>query len=381
MTSFDTLPILEELKRATAAMGFTEMTEIQRKAIPVMLEGREVIAKAPTGTGKTCAFGIPILQNLKQEAGHVQALILCPTRELCTQIVDELRDLAQFLPQVKVVAVYGGAPIRPQTTALKAGAQIVVATPGRLLDHLAHKTVDLRQVETVVLDEADEMLDMGFMPDVRRILDRVKSRKQMVMFSATISREVMDIGWIYQKDAVELMVEAIAGNKPKITQYSLMTTGRKKFNDLLWVMHHGGFQRILIFCNTKYATASLSEMLAAQGWPADCLHGDMIQKDRNEMMRRYKDGELPILVATDVAARGIDVSDIDVVINYDVPQDNETYTHRIGRTARAKKEGVAYTFYAPTEAQRLKNIIRYTRNTLTPMEISPDGKISYPQGE
>ena len=370
-----------EILKAVEAMGFVEPTEVQEKAIPPMVEGHDLVAKAPTGTGKTCAFGIPILQNMDREAKHAQALVLCPTRELCTQIVDEFRALARFLPEVRVVAVYGGAPMNKQVTALKAGAQIVVATPGRLLDHMSHKTVDLRRVTTVVLDEADEMLDMGFMPDVRKILDRVKSRRQMVMFSATISREVMDIGWMYQTDAVELTVEAVDDNKPKITQYSLMTTGKKKFNDLLWVMHHGGFQRVLIFCNTKYSTQSLSEMLKAQGWPADCINGDMMQSARNAIMKTFKDGNLPIMVATDVAARGIDVNDIDAVINYDIPQDNETYTHRIGRTARAKKEGVAYTFYAPGEAPRLKSIIRYTRNTIIPMEVSPAGEIRYPGEE
>jgi ATP-dependent RNA helicase DeaD len=366
-----------EILRAVEAMGFTTMTEVQEKAIPVMMAGKEIIAKAPTGTGKTCAFGIPLVDRAQTEgAPWVQSLVLCPTRELCTQIVDELRNLSRFKSGVRIAAVYGGQPMKPQIEALKKNPQIVVATPGRLLDHMQHRTIRVDKVTTVVLDEADEMLDMGFFKDVRRILDSLKSKKQMVMFSATISREVMDIGWLYQRDAEEITVRPVEESRPKITQYCCCTTGRKKFEDLLAVLREKDLGRVLIFCNTKYTTALICDMLTRRGVPAQCIHGDMIQKDRNRVMARFKEGEIPVMVATDVAARGIDVTDIDAVINYDFPQDNETYVHRIGRTARAGKEGISYLFYAPDERMRLKNLIRYTRFEISPISVSEEGVIS-----
>jgi len=221
MANYSELNLSEEIQKAIDRMGFTEMTEIQEKAIPVMMEGHEIIAKAPTGTGKTCAFGVPIIEKIDTQANQVQAVILCPTRELCTQITEELRQLAFFRPEIKVVAVYGGQPIDRQIKALKRGAQIVVATPGRMLDHLNRRTINLSKTRIAVLDEADEMLDMGFYKDVCKILDRLPKDKQMVMFSATISREVMDIGWLYQRDTVELTVEPVKESEPKITQYML----------------------------------------------------------------------------------------------------------------------------------------------------------------
>ncbi len=366
-----------EILQAVEAMGFTTMTEVQEKAIPVMLAGREIIAKAPTGTGKTCAFGIPLVDRAQTEgAPWVQSLVLCPTRELCTQIVDELRNLSRFKSGVRIAAIYGGQPMKPQIEALKKNPQIVVATPGRLLDHMQHRTIRVDKVTTVVLDEADEMLDMGFFKDVRRILDSLKSKKQMVMFSATISREVMDIGWLYQRDAEEITVRPLEESRPKITQYCCRSTGRKKFEDLLAVLQEKDLGRVLIFCNTKYTTALICDMLTRRGVPAQCIHGDMIQKDRNRVMAKFKEGEIPVMVATDVAARGIDVTDIDAVVNYDFPQDNETYVHRIGRTARAGKEGISYLFYSPDERMRLKNLIRYTRFEISPISVSEEGVIS-----
>ena len=369
-----------EILRAVEAMGFTQMTEVQEKAIPVMMAGREIIAKAPTGTGKTCAFGIPLVERARPQDAWIQAVVLCPTRELCTQIVDELRSLARFKEGVRVAAIYGGQPMKPQIEALKKNPQIVVATPGRMLDHMKHRTIRVDRAETVVLDEADEMLDMGFFKDVRRILDSLRAKKQMVMFSATISREVMDIGWLYQRDAEEITVRPVEESRPKITQYCCRTTGRKKFEDLLAVLRREELGRVLIFCNTKSTTALICDMLTRRGVPAQCIHGDMIQKDRNRVMAKFKEGEIPVMVATDVAARGIDVTDIDAVINYEFPQDNETYVHRIGRTARARKEGIAYLFYAPDDRMRLKNLIRYTRFEIQPIAISEDGAIS-PAGE
>lgn len=381
MANYSDMNLSEETLQAVERMGFSQMTEIQEKAIPVMLEGREIIAKAPTGTGKTCAFGIPILEKIESQTKNLQAVALCPTRELCTQIVEELRMLAFFRPEVKVVAVYGGEPIDKQIKALARGAQVVVATPGRMLDHMNRRTIRLDKVKTVVLDEADEMLNMGFYKDVCKILDRMPKGRQMVMFSATISREVMDIGWLYQRDTVELTVEPVRESEPKIKQYVLEGVGRQKLNDLVYILQTYHYQRIMIFCNTKYTTTSLAGQLRDRDFNADCLNGDMRQSERNQIMADFRSGKISILVATDVAARGIDVTDVDAVINYELPLENEYYTHRIGRTGRAKKEGVSYVFYAPDELARLRNILKYTRSHALLMEFNEAGELMQAQDQ
>ena len=353
-----------EIIRATQAMGYTEMTEIQQKAIPLMLAGHDMIAKAPTGTGKTVAFGIPILQKAAGfPVGAPKAVVLSPTRELAQQIAQDLTNLAQFLPEIRVVCVYGGAGLEKQQKQLKAGCQIVVATPGRLMDHYRHHALDLSQVTTIVLDEADEMLNMGFYKDVRGIIDLLKSRESLSMFSATISREVLDIGWLYQHNAAEVDVQPVQESSPKIAQYKLLTTGRDKLADLAQIIISKDYKRVMVFCNTKYNTGMLANQLARLHFNVDCLHGDLSQAERNRIMQRFKAGEINVLVATDVAARGIDVSDVDAVINYDVPEENEHYTHRIGRTGRAKREGASYLFYTKDEQKRVDTLLRLTRNT------------------
>ena len=353
-----------EIIRATQAMGYTEMTEIQQKAIPLMLAGHDMIAKAPTGTGKTVAFGIPILQKAAGfPAGAPKAVVLSPTRELAQQIAQDLTNLAQFLPEIRVVCVYGGAGLEKQQKQLKAGCQIVVATPGRLMDHYRHHALDLSQVTTIVLDEADEMLNMGFYKDVRGIIDLLKSRESLSMFSATISREVLDIGWLYQHNAAEVDVQPVQESSPKIAQYKLLTTGRDKLADLAQIIISKDYKRVMVFCNTKYNTGMLANQLARLHFNVDCLHGDLSQAERNRIMQRFKAGEIAVLVSTDVAARGIDVSDVDAVINYDVPEENEHYTHRIGRTGRARKEGASYLFYTKDEQKRVDTLLRLTRNT------------------
>ena len=353
-----------EIIRATQAMGYTEMTEIQQKAIPLMLAGHDMIAKAPTGTGKTVAFGIPILQKAAGfPAGAPKAVVLSPTRELAQQIAQDLTNLAQFLPEIRVVCVYGGAGLEKQQKQLKAGCQIVVATPGRMMDHYRHHALDLSQVTTIVLDEADEMLNMGFYKDVRGIIDLLKHRESLSMFSATISREVLDIGWLYQHNAAEVDVQPVQESSPKIAQYKLLTTGRDKLADLAQIIISKDYKRVMVFCNTKYNTGMLANQLARLHFNVDCLHGDLSQAERNRIMQRFKAGEINVLVATDVAARGIDVSDVDAVINYDVPEENEHYTHRIGRTGRAKREGASYLFYTKDEQKRVDTLLRLTRNT------------------
>ena len=353
-----------EIIRATEAMGYTEMTEIQQKAIPLMLAGHDMIAKAPTGTGKTVAFGIPILQKAAGfPAKAPKAVVLSPTRELAQQIAQDLTNLAQFLPEIRIVCVYGGAGLEKQQKQLKAGCQIVVATPGRLMDHYRHHALDLSQVSTIVLDEADEMLNMGFYKDVRGIIDLLKNRESLSMFSATISREVLDIGWLYQHNAAEVDVQPVQESSPKIAQYKLLTTGRDKLADLAQIIISENYKRVMVFCNTKYNTGMLANQLARLNFNVDCLHGDLSQAERNRIMQRFKAGEIDVLVATDVAARGIDVSDVDAVINYDVPEENEHYTHRIGRTGRAKREGASYLFYTKDEQKRVDTLLRLTRNT------------------
>ena len=366
---FSSLPVDAAILQAVEQMGFQQMTEVQSKAIPPMLTGRDVIAKAPTGTGKTCAFGIPLIQRVDTDSSDVQAIILAPTRELATQICDDLRQLTQFLPQLRTVVVYGGQSMEKQKQQLKKGTQILVATPGRLLDLMQHRLVVLSKVSMAVLDEADKMLDMGFYKDVRKILDSLKGLKQMCMFSATISREVMDIGWLYQRDPEEITVLPVQDSEPKIDQYSIQCIGSEKIEIILRLMKQFEVSRAIVFCNTKYTTGMVAEQLHAQGLNTACLHGDMRQSERNKIMEQYKAGEIDILVATDVAARGIDVSDIQVVFNYDIPQENDAYLHRIGRTGRAKKEGISFVLHSKDEQKRLDNIIHYTHSHIIALEM------------
>ena len=363
------LGIREEIGRAIEKMGFGELTEVQEKAIPPMLAGRDVVGKAPTGTGKTCAFGIPIIQQIDPALAKPQALILCPTRELCLQIAEELARLTEFLPEIRTIALYGGQPIEKQIRRLREGAQILVATPGRMQDHMDHRTVDVRKIAVAVLDEADEMLDMGFYRDVMKIVDHLPARKHLHMFSATISREVMDISWKYQKDPLEITVDPVEESAPKIDQYSMLTTGRNKLADMTEIMIRGGYRRAMVFCNTKYATEALCNQLIRLNFKAECLNGDMPQGERNKIMARFRAGEIDVLVATDVAARGIDVSDVQVVFNYDLPQTNEYYLHRIGRTGRAKKEGVSFLLYTAEDKKRVREMIRYTQSEVTEVRL------------
>ena len=373
--NYSELNVPEQIHKAVERMGFTEMTEVQEKAIPPMMEGKDIIAKAPTGTGKTCAFGIPLILGLDQSRNYPQAVVMAPTRELAQQITEDLQDLAHFYPDIRVVTVYGGANIQKQIEKLKKGAQIVVATPGRLQDHMNRRTVDLSHVTTVVLDEADEMLNMGFYKDVRKILDQIKSRQRLAMFSATISREVMDIGWLYQRDAEEITVQPVEDSAPRIDQYLVLTTGRNKLADMAEIIVQKGYKRVMVFCNQKYTTAMLANQMARLNFVVDCLHGDHSQAERNKIMGEFKAGNIAVLVATDVAARGIDVSEVDAVFNYDVPDSNEYYTHRIGRTGRAKHTGEAYVLYTKEEHKRVRDMLRYTRNTATPIAFDENRSI------
>lgn len=371
VNGFEKLNLQPETEKALQKMGFTAPTPIQEKTIPVMTEGRDVIAKAPTGTGKTCAFGIPLIECLDTSLTNVQAVVICPTRELCLQITDDLKNLAAFRPDVRIVAVYGGQPMPKQITALKKNPHIVVATPGRLLDHMERGNVWLGDVYTAVLDEADEMLKMGFIKDVRRILNATPADTQVVMFSATISREVMDVAWEYQHNAEEITVESAGDNRPKIDQYALEVDNR--FETMLSIIDAMDYRRVMVFANRRITAISLGKQLKKAGRSADSLHGDLSQGQRNVVMRGFREGKFEILVATDVAARGIDVDDVEAVFNYDVPDENEYYLHRIGRTGRARRRGAAYTFVGQTDAFRMRDIKKYTHSEIVPLTLNENG--------
>ena len=299
---FDSLGLTEEVRRALKKKNIEESTPVQAGCIPPMREWKDVIAKAPTGTGKTFAFGIPIIEHIEPGSEETEAVILAPTRELAMQITAELRDLCVYLPGVRIVCLYGGAPIGKQIDALKKHPQIVVATPGRLSDHMKRRTVKLDNVKTVVLDEADRMLDMGFIHDVTRILDKLSSRRNLGMFSATISREVMDISWMYQRDPEEITVQAKEENKPDIAQYRIDVGQNDKAHVMAQIIRAEGHERVMAFCNTKGMTERLKAFLMMEGLDADCIHGDIPQKKREAVMARFRRGELPIFVAPDVAA-------------------------------------------------------------------------------
>ena len=368
------LGLSPELMRAIDKKGYVQATPVQGGSIPYFMEYKDVIAKAPTGTGKTFAFGIPMVEHIDPESRDVQGLVLAPTRELAIQIRDELRDLCAFKEGVRTVCLYGGQPIDKQITQLKKDPQIVVATPGRLMDHVKRRTVRLDKVQTVVLDEADRMLDMGFIKDVTRILDLMPKRRNLGLFSATISREVMDISWVYQRDPVEITVRADEENKPDITQYRLDVERNEKVDTMVRLMEIGGFDRVIAFCNTKNMTDRLSGLLQMKGISAQAIHGDIQQRIREKTLQAFREGKMRVLVATDVAARGLDIDDVDVVFNYDVPDEIEYYIHRIGRTGRAKRHGVAYSLVAGiTEQMKMEQIAKNTKADITVLKYDKDG--------
>ena len=372
----------EATMKALDKKGFTQATPIQGGAIPYFMDWKDVVAKAPTGTGKTFAFGIPMVEHVDPASSDVQALILAPTRELAIQIRDELRDLCAFREGVRTVCLYGGQPIEKQLTQLKNKPQIVVATPGRLMDHMKRRTVKLDKVQTVVLDEADRMLDMGFIQDVTRILDKMPHRRNLGLFSATISREVMDISWVYQRDPAEITVRPVEENRPDIQQYAIELMGREqKLDTMSALLQNGGYDRAIAFCNTKNMTDRLAGLLKMRGFSCEAIHGDIPQRERERTLQRFKEGKLRVLVATDVAARGLDIDDVDAVFNYDVPDEQEYYIHRIGRTGRARKHGVAYTLMASvTESVKMRDIARNTKAEIQLLKYDKDGCLMLVEG-
>ena len=373
---FESFGLSEATMRAIRNKHYTVSTPVQAGCIPPMLAGKDVIAKAPTGTGKTMAFGIPIIERIDPESEAVQAVILAPTRELAMQITDEMRDIAVCHEGVRLVCLYGGQPIGKQIDALKRRPQIVVATPGRLSDHMKRRTVTLKDVTTVVLDEADRMLDMGFIHDVTRILDKIPNRRNLGMFSATISREVMDISWVYQRDPEEITVQATKENKPDILQYRLEVPSDGKVDAIVRILNCENYERVICFCNTKGNTERICKFLQMRGVNAECIHGDIPQKRREEVMNRFRQGQIAVFVSTDVAARGIDVDDVDIVFNCDIPDENQDYVHRIGRTGRAKRQGVAVSLIADYPSKlRIDDIAAKTHNEIVPVRFNAEGHL------
>lgn len=358
-TSFEEMDLSKEVLRAIKDMGFTTPSTVQAKTIPLMMSGADVNAIAPTGTGKTCAFGIPMLEYVQLNEPEVQEVVLAPTRELALQIGDELTKLAKYIKGCRIAVLYGGQPIAKQLAALKRKPQILVATPGRLLDHMNRGNVHLNAVHTMVLDEADEMLNMGFVKDVTRIIEATPDERQMVLFSATTNQDVLTIAWKYQHDPIEVTVEATKQDRPQIAQYVISTEQNKKIDHLLYLLDADVYQRVMIFCNTKFMTDRLTERLKKEGYQAECIHGDVKQSQRNVVMNDFRRGKFPILIATDVAARGIDVDDVEAVINFDLPAENEYYLHRIGRTGRAHKHGVSFSLVTFQESVRMDEILKY----------------------
>ena len=339
---FEELEIDSRIIRAITDMGFEEATPIQAKAIPMVLSGADVIGQAQTGTGKTAAFGIPMLERVNPKDKHLQALVLCPTRELAIQVADEIRRLAKYMHGIKVLPIYGGQDIVKQIRSLKSGVQIVIGTPGRVMDHMRRKTVKFDHVEMVTLDEADEMLNMGFREDIETILEKVPKERQTVLFSATMPKPILEITGKYQEDAQMIKVVRKELTVHNIEQYYFEVSPKSKEEVLSRLLDIYNPTLSIIFCNTKRQVDELVSNLKGRGYFAEGLHGDMKQQQRDRVMNSFRNGRTDILVATDVAARGIDVDDVDIVFNYDLPQDEEYYVHRIGRTGRAGKSGLAF---------------------------------------
>lgn len=374
--TFEDLGLSQAMLKALEQKGYGYPTTIQAEAIPHFLQWKDVIAKAPTGTGKTFAFGIPMIEHIDPNLEGVQGLILAPTRELAIQIGEELRGLMTFYQGIRVAVLYGGAGIGGQIKQLERKPQLVVATPGRLMDHYNRKTIRLDMVQTVVLDEADRMLDMGFFKDVTRIIDKVKNRRNLGMFSATISQEVMTVSWMYQRDEVEITVEPKQEDRPDIDQYSISCTGLAKAETTLRLMKLLQYERVMIFCNTKHMCQRLCDEFLRTGLDCGCIHGDIRQSQREKTMQQYREGKLAVLIATDVASRGIDVDDVDCVINYDIPEENEYYVHRIGRTGRAKRKGVAWSIVSNfPEKAKLEEICKFCNFSIRPMIFGEDGSL------
>ena len=361
---FDELGLSPQILKAVTEMGFEEATPIQAKAIPIVMEGKDVIGQAQTGTGKTAAFGIPLLEKMDPKLKKLQGIILCPTRELAIQVAEEIRRLAKFMHGIKILPVYGGQDMGLQIRSLKGGVQLIVGTPGRVMDHMRRKTIKCEHVHTMVLDEADEMLNMGFREDIETVLKEIPEERQTILFSATMPKPILDITKLYQKDAELVKVVKKELTVANIDQYYYEVKTKNKEEVLSRLLDMYNPKLSLVFCNTKRRVDELTTALQGRRYFAEGLHGDLKQSQRDRVMNGFRNGKTEILIATDVAARGIDVDDIEAVFNYDLPQDDEYYVHRIGRTGRAGRVGKAFTFVFGKEVYKLKDIQRYCKTKI-----------------
>lgn len=367
MRTFGEVGLSEKILKAIESIGYEEPTRIQEEVIPVILEGKDVIAQAQTGTGKTAAFGMPLVDMLNENGG-LQALVLLPTRELAIQVAGEMRKFAKY-KKLKEVAIYGGQPIDRQIKTLKMGVNIVVGTPGRILDHLNRKTLNLSKIKYVILDEADEMLDMGFIEDIESILKGVNEDRQTLLFSATMPKEIIGIAKKYMKNPVNISVMPKEVTVSTVKQYYLSVTESNKLDIFTKVLDANDIQSGLVFCRTKKSVDELVESLQALGFSVEGIHGDYNQNHRLNSINKFKDGVIDFLIATDVAARGLDIENITHVFNYHIPENPEAYVHRIGRTGRAGRTGVAITLVQPRELKLLKTIEKYTKSKIVPMAV------------
>ena len=366
---FEEMGLSEEIQKAVRYMGFEEASPIQAKAIPAMISGIDLIGQAQTGTGKTAAFGIPILEKVDPKLKKLQAIVLCPTRELAIQVADEIRNLSRYMHGIKVLPIYGGQDIVKQIRSLKSGTQIVIGTPGRVMDHMRRKTMKLDFVHTVVLDEADEMLNMGFREDIEFVLSGVPEERQTVLFSATMPKPIMEITKKFQNNAKVIKVTKKELTVPNIEQYYYDVKPKKKEEVLSRLLDIYSPRLSVVFCNTKKQVDLLVNALLGRGYFAAGLHGDMKQEQRDRVMQVFRTRKSEILLATDVAARGIDVDEVEAVFNYDLPQDDEYYVHRIGRTGRAGREGRAFSFVSGKEVYKLKEIQRYCKTKIYAQKV------------
>ncbi len=366
--TFQELEISEDLKRAAADLEFIYLTPIQAQAIPVLLTGRDVIGQAQTGTGKTAAFGLPILEKIDPENKHLQAVILCPTRELAVQAANELRCFTKYMHDVKVLPVYGGQDISRQIRGLK-GVQVIVGTPGRVMDHMRRHTIRMDEVRTVVLDEADEMLNMGFREDMEVILGAITHPHQTCLFSATMPKAILEITDQYQNDPELIKITKEELTMERIHQFYYPVKHEFKTLALTRLLEFYQYKKSMVFCNTKSMVDELAAELQKAGYAADGLHGDLSQKQRDSVMGRFRSGSISILIATDIAARGIDVDDVEAVFNYDLPQESEYYVHRIGRTGRAGREGASHTLVRSRDFRKLREIEQHCHTVMEEKRI------------
>ena len=353
-----------KILQAVTDMGFVDMTPIQELTIPALMEGKDIIGQAQTGTGKTASFGIPMIEKINSNVKGVQGLVLCPTRELAMQAAEEIRNLAKYMSGIKVVPIYGGQDIERQIRALKGNVSIVVGTPGRVMDHMRRRTLKFDNLSMLVLDEADEMLNMGFREDIETICQKMPIEKQTVLFSATMPEEILEIAAEYQKNATILKVKQEELTIPLVKQYFYVVKGREKDDSLCRLIDYMTPKKALIFCNTKKKVDEMTLLLKGRGYYAEGLHGDLSQHQRDRVMNLFRNGTLELLLATDVAARGIDIDDVEMVFNYDMPQDMEYYVHRIGRTGRAGKKGKAFSIITPREKYKIDSLRNYCKTKI-----------------